>query len=91
MESIDNSASSVLSVVFFKLNHNLIKKSCTSNYGGIIMAIDPVCKMDIIEDSAQHKAEYQGKTYYFCSAACRNAFEKNPGKYLKEKPWWKFW
>ncbi|MFA4935013.1 MAG: YHS domain-containing protein [Candidatus Methanoperedens sp.] len=55
------------------------------------MAIDPVCKMDIIEESAQHKAEYQGKTYYFCSAACRNAFEKSPGKYLKEKPWWKFW
>ncbi len=55
------------------------------------MAIDPVCKMDIIEESAQHKAEYQGKTYYFCSAACRNAFEKSPRKYLKEKPWWKFW
>lgn len=55
------------------------------------MATDPVCKMSIIEESAQHKVEYQGKKYYFCSAACRNAFEKNPGKYLKEKTWWKFW
>ncbi|MCZ7382503.1 MAG: YHS domain-containing protein [Candidatus Methanoperedens sp.] len=55
------------------------------------MAIDPVCKMDVEEGGAQHRLEYQGKTYYFCSAACRNAFEKSPGKYLKEKPWWKFW
>lgn len=55
------------------------------------MAIDPVCKMEIGEGSTQHKLEYQGNTYYFCSAACRNAFEANPGKYLREKPWWKFW
>ena len=61
------------------------------NYSGIIMAIDPVCKMDIEEGGAQHRLEYRGKTYYFCSAACRNAFEKNQGKYLKEKPLWKFW
>ena len=55
------------------------------------MAIDPVCKMEIEEGGAAHRLEYQGNKYYFCSAACRNAFEKSPGKYLKEKPWWKLW
>jgi len=55
------------------------------------MAIDPVCKMEIVEESARHTATYQEKTYYFCSAADKKAFEANPEKYLKEKPWWKFW
>ncbi len=55
------------------------------------MAIDPICKMDVDEKSAQYKTEYKGKVYYFCAAACKNAFEENPDKYLAEKPWWKFW
>jgi len=55
------------------------------------MATDPVCKMTVEEASAQYKTTYLEKTYYFCSAACKNAFEANPDKYLKEKPWWKFW
>lgn len=55
------------------------------------MAKDPVCKMTMEKESAQHRTEYQGETYYFCSAACKNAFEAKPGKYLGDKPWWKFW
>jgi len=57
----------------------------------IIMAIDPICKMDVDEKSAQYKTEYKGKVYYFCAAACKDAFEANPEKYLRKKPWWKFW
>jgi len=56
----------------------------------IIMAI-AICKMDIDEESTQYRTEYNGKVYYFCSAACKDAFEANPKKYLKDKPWWKFW
>jgi YHS domain-containing protein len=55
------------------------------------MAIDPVCKMDMVEETTRHKTEYRKKQYYFCSAACKSAFEAKPEKYLKEKPWWKFW
>jgi len=45
------------------------------------MAVDPVCRMKIGEDTAQ-KCEYMGKTYYFCSKGCRERFEKEPERYL---------
>jgi YHS domain-containing protein len=47
------------------------------------MAKDPVCKMDVDEKTAKFKFDYKGKTYYFCSPACKSNFEKNPVKYLK--------
>jgi Cu+-exporting ATPase len=46
------------------------------------MAIDPVCKMEVEEETAQHTTQYKGKTYYFCSPGCKSAFEENPEKYL---------
>ena len=47
------------------------------------MTKDPVCGMDIEEKKAGATAVYQGKTYYFCSAACKATFEKTPAKYAK--------
>ena len=41
-------------------------------------AFDPVCNMTVEEDEAAATAEYDGKTYYFCSAACRKDFEERP-------------
>ena len=49
--------------------------------GVIDMAKDPVCGMQVNEQSAAAKSEYQGKTYYFCSPACKSTFDKNPEKY----------
>ncbi|UCH58767.1 MAG: YHS domain-containing protein [Anaerolineales bacterium] len=46
------------------------------------MAIDPVCKMEVEEETAAAKYEYKGKMYYFCAPGCKAAFEKNPEKYL---------
>lgn len=46
------------------------------------MAKDPVCGMDVDEKKAAATATHQGKTYYFCAVGCKNAFEKNPQKYL---------
>lgn len=45
------------------------------------MAKDPVCGMSVDEGSARFKSEYKGKTYYFCSRACKTAFDKDPAKY----------
>jgi Cu+-exporting ATPase len=45
------------------------------------MATDPVCKMTVDESAAAAKAEHEGKTYYFCSTGCKEAFEKDPVKY----------
>ena len=38
------------------------------------MTVDPA--------TAKHKAEHQGRTYYFCSAGCRTKFVAAPAKYL---------
>jgi YHS domain-containing protein len=49
-----------------------------------IMAIDPVCGMEVDEKSAAATSEYKGKTYYFCAPGCKSAFDKDPEKYLAE-------
>jgi YHS domain-containing protein len=50
------------------------------------MARDPVCGMDVDEQTVAATAEYQGKTYYFCAVGCKKAFEKEPEKYINETP-----
>lgn len=45
---------------------------------------DPVCHMDIDPATAAGTSEYKGQTYYFCSPGCKNAFDKEPEKYLSE-------
>ena len=37
--------------------------------------------MEIDPQSAAGTSTYQGQTYYFCSPACKKAFDKNPGQY----------
>ncbi len=46
------------------------------------MAVDPVCKMEVNEKTAQFKTDHEGRTYYFCAPGCKAAFEENPEKYL---------
>ncbi len=45
------------------------------------MAIDPVCKMDVNENLATTKTEYNGRNYYFCSSECEEKFQMEPEKY----------
>ncbi|MEW5976309.1 MAG: multicopper oxidase domain-containing protein [Acidobacteriota bacterium] len=44
---------------------------------------DPVCGMEVDPKSAAAKATYKDKTYYFCSVADKEQFEKAPEKYVK--------
>lgn len=46
------------------------------------MAKDPICGMEVDEKSAAATSEYRGKTYYFCAAGCKKAFDADPEKYL---------
>lgn len=57
--------------------------------GGDNTATDPVCRMTISEEKAVEKAEYKGKTYYFCGKGCKERFIKEPEKYLggEKKDW----
>jgi Cu+-exporting ATPase len=42
---------------------------------------DPVCGMTVDEKRTKLKSEYMGKTFYFCSAACKSSFDKDPHEY----------
>lgn len=44
---------------------------------------DPICKMKVKVEGARHVAEHKGRKYYFCCAACKQAFKKSPAKFAK--------
>jgi Cu+-exporting ATPase len=52
------------------------------------MAIDLVCGMIVDEKSAPAKTTYGGTGYYFCATYCREAFDREPQKFVQgEKEW----
>jgi xanthine dehydrogenase accessory factor len=52
--------------------------------GRAALVIDPVCEMTVSADSSR-PLRYEGTDYYFCCAGCRQAFEQDPGAYLKRE------
>jgi membrane fusion protein, copper/silver efflux system len=53
------------------------------------LEIDPVCGMEISPRKAGKeglKSTYRGESYYFCSQACREQFEKDPNRFIKKTP-----
>lgn len=46
-------------------------------------AVDPICGMTVVKANAKATFDYKGTTYYFCSVGCKEAFAKEPDKYLK--------
>src|SRR4051812_5682144 len=63
--------------------------SCSRNNGSPPSAPgtvrDPVCGMSVDPHTAEHRAEYEGRPYYFCSARCREKFLANPAQYLEPR------
>ncbi|HET9790921.1 MAG TPA: heavy metal translocating P-type ATPase [Candidatus Angelobacter sp.] len=47
---------------------------------------DVVCGMWVEPEKARGKAEYQGKTFYFCSPRCEEKFKADPERLSKPKP-----
>ena len=50
-------------------------------------ATDLVCGMTVDEEKARatkRTSEHAGQTYFFCNLSCKQAFEKDPAKYVKE-------
>jgi YHS domain-containing protein len=45
---------------------------------------DPVCGMQIEEAEAAGQTEHDGRTYYFCSTACKDRFEASPEEYTDQ-------
>ncbi len=48
-------------------------------------ATDPVCGMEVDPQQAAGTSDYQGTTYYFCSAGCKRQFEQDPERYVGQQ------
>ena len=52
-----------------------------------MMASDPVCGMEVDEESAaREEVRFREVTYYFCSPKCQAAFQLEPQKYVDVEP-----
>ncbi len=47
--------------------------------------LDPVCGMTVDPATAKHRFDHAGRTFFFCSAGCREKFAADPDRYLKPK------
>jgi Cu+-exporting ATPase len=45
-------------------------------------ATDPVCGREIRRAEAAGAIDYHGTVYFFCSAACKAAFEADPEQFI---------
>ncbi len=44
--------------------------------------LDPVCGMTVDPETTAHRAEFDDKPFFFCSAGCRTKFVAEPARYL---------
>ncbi len=65
--------------------HSLRAQPQSDSASASAAATDPVCGMSVRVTKQTPSAEYQGKTYHFCSAACSQRFAADPQKYLSGK------
>src|SRR5688572_2721601 len=66
------------------LHHHGHHGTDCSALGGAVR--DPVCGMKVDPATSPHRAEHDGRTFYFCSAGCRTKFTANPAAYLEARP-----
>ena len=45
-------------------------------------AIDPVCGMSVDQEHAEYRSFQKGETYYFCSAGCKETFDRDPARFV---------
>ena len=43
---------------------------------------DPVCNMEVAQKKAVGKSQFGEWNYFFCSARCKEDFDRDPVKYL---------
>ena len=45
--------------------------------------VDPVCGMQVDEETAAGRSDYEGRIYFFCSASCKEKFDEDPERHAK--------
>jgi xanthine dehydrogenase accessory factor len=48
-------------------------------------AVDPICGMTVEIATAEHRSEAAGQTVYFCCRPCKEAFDREPQRYLTKR------
>ncbi len=61
------------------------KPAAQAGPGAPAQAVDPVCGMTVTADASGRPLRHDGADYYFCCAACRQAFGKDPDAYLERE------
>jgi P-type Cu+ transporter len=46
--------------------------------------VDPICGMTVDPERAAGRFEFEGETYYFCSAHCLQKFSNNPSAFIEK-------
>ena len=64
------------------LSHSLVMAVTPGGQMEKQSAIDPVCGMSVDTQHAEYRSFQNAETYYFCSAGCKETFDKEPGKYI---------
>ncbi len=47
---------------------------------------DPVCGMEVDPGQTRHRFEWNGTSYFFCGARCRERFAADPRSFLEKRP-----
>ena len=50
-----------------------------------MMAKDPICGMEVDQNTPAARTEHQGESYYFCSNNCKQQFESEPELYIQHE------
>ena len=84
-EGLSSGERIVVSGNFLIDSESRMKLAAAGLYG--VLSQDPVCGTEVDESKAKPTgltSEYGGKTYYFCSEACKKEFAKNPAAYIMD-------
>lgn len=70
-----------------QMRANAVKSAAKPAAGATLNVIqndakDPICGMTVEKSKTKHKSEFQGKTFYFCCAGCKQKFEQSPERYV---------
>ena len=63
-------------------DHRAHSHAAPASSDGAFRAKDPVCGMKVDPHATKHRAEHDGRPYYFCSNCCRTKFEADPVRYV---------
>jgi Cu+-exporting ATPase len=56
----------------------------TQGENNMAMQTDPVCGMQVDDQKATAKSQFQGSNYYFCSEDCKRKFDQQPQQYASK-------